>query len=156
MNAGIQAHDDAVKAFQEVKNKNLDFVTYRIDEKFVNVDSQFPSTSEEVSAFNADKKNGREATFATRVYPRLYEEFKKNAKQSRFAVVDWGFTTADGRKSSKLLFIQWCPDSAPVRLKMLTASTAKSFMGVLGLEKKVQANELSDLSYESIQTFAST
>jgi cofilin len=66
--------------------------------------------------------------------------------ECRFAVVDFPFTSADGRPQEKLCFILWNPDNAPVKQKMLYASSKQNLRAMLkGVAKDVQATELSDL-----------
>ena len=65
-----------------------------------------------------------------------YEEFigQLPAKEGRYAVYDFNYTLKDGGERSKLLFIVWAPDSAPIKQKMLYASSKdalkKKFTGI--------------------------
>jgi cofilin len=66
--------------------------------------------------------------------------------EPRYAVVDFPFTSADGRPQEKLIFILWNPDNAPVKQKMLYASSKQNLRAMLkGVTKDVQATDLSDL-----------
>merc|ERR1712194_789849 len=68
-----------------------------------------------------------------------------------YGVVDFTITTKTGAVVDKIIFVHWCPDHAPVKPKMLYASTK----GVLtkcfeGHNKAVQASSKSDLSVEAL------
>jgi hypothetical protein len=39
-------------------------------------------------------------------------------KEPRYVVVDFDFTTKDGRDVEQLIFIFWCPDDAKVKEKV--------------------------------------
>lgn len=44
-------------------------------------------------------------------------------KEGRYAVYDLAYKTDDGRPQNKLVFITWAPDEAPIKEKMMYASS---------------------------------
>jgi cofilin len=85
-----------------------------------------------------------------------FEEFVSHFedKVCRYAIIDWAFTTTDGRPASKIAFISWCPDTSPVRSKMLYAGSAAALTEVLtGVATKITATDRSEIS-EAILTEA--
>lgn len=59
------------------------------------------------------------------------------------------FTTKDGRPTDKLVYVQWNPDSAPIKEKMKYSST-KVLNKFTSTPQKHQANEADDVSYTEI------
>ena len=55
----------------------------------------------------------------------------------RYAAFDVEFTNKDNMKISKLIFIYWCPDGAPIKTKMLFAQGKESFKSALGVTKEI-------------------
>ncbi|KAK0408338.1 hypothetical protein QR680_003894 [Steinernema hermaphroditum] len=94
-------------------------------------------------------------------YSEFVEEIRKtvgDGKECRYAAVDVEIQvqrqgTDSGSKLSKVVFIQYCPDEAPVRRRMLYASSVRALKATLGLESlmQVQASDLSDLDEKSIK-----
>ncbi|CAD5115730.1 DgyrCDS4673 [Dimorphilus gyrociliatus] len=70
----------------------------------------------------------------------------------RYAVVDFHFNKkSDGAKQEKVIFVHWAPDNAPIKRKMLIASSKDALKRKLeGLSLEVQANDMSDLLEEEI------
>ena len=94
-------------------------------------------------------------------YSDFVEEMKKcveGGKECRYAAVDVEVQvqrqgTEGGSKLNKVVFVQFCPDDAPVRRRMLYASSVRALKATLGLESlmQVQASELSDLDEKVIK-----
>ena len=74
-----------------------------------------------------------------------YGEFLAHLPESdcRYAVYDYNFMGRDGQEHSKLCFINWAPDVAKVKSKMMFASTKDFFKGSLeGLSLEFQGSEV--------------
>ncbi|CAJ0588679.1 unnamed protein product [Cylicocyclus nassatus] len=94
-------------------------------------------------------------------YSEFIEEMKKavdGGKECRYAAVDVEVQvqrqgTEGGSKLNKVIFVQYCPDEAPVRRRMLYASSVRALKSTLGLESlmQVQASDLSDLDEKAIK-----
>ena len=68
----------------------------------------------------------------------------------RYCVVDLDYKTDDGRPQDKLLFVNWAPDSAPIKSKMVYASTKESFKrNLVGIAKELQATDMSECDREA-------
>ena len=129
--SGITVTDDVVTAYNELKlqHKNK-YVIFRIsdDNKEVIVE-----------------KYGGAGTYAD-----FTGELK--ATECRYGVVDYEYQTADGRSTSKILFVVWAPDSAPIKSKMLITSTKDAVKKKLvGIGIEVQATDFSELQPESFK-----
>ncbi|EFO87754.1 CRE-UNC-60 protein [Caenorhabditis remanei] len=95
-------------------------------------------------------------------YSEFVEEMKKlveDGKECRYAAVDVEVTVqrqgAEGASTlNKVIFVQYCPDNAPVRRRMLYASSVRALKASLGLESlfQVQASEMSDLDEKSVKS----
>ena len=90
-----------------------------------------------------DKKGGKD---------KSYEDFVEELPEddSRYGLVDLDFETADGRATSKIVFISWNPDTAPVRTKMLYAGSKEALKSVCdGVGIQINATDNSELDLES-------
>ena len=64
---------------------------------------------------------------------------------------DYQFTAPDGHVMNKLVFLNWAPDCARVKSKMMFASTKDFFKGHLdGVSAEFQASDLGDISEEEV------
>jgi len=69
----------------------------------------------------------------------------------RYGVVDVKFDTADGRSTSKLVFVSWVPDTMRVRSKMLYSGSKEYLKSSLeGIGICINCNDYSDIDYESV------
>ncbi|ETN68631.1 Cofilin/tropomyosin-type actin-binding protein [Necator americanus] len=79
-------------------------------------------------------------------YSEFVEEMRKavdGGKECRYAAVDVEVQvqrqgTEGGSKLNKVIFVQYCPDEAPVRRRMLYASSVRALKSTLGLESLMQ------------------
>lgn len=56
--------------------------------------------------------------------------------QYRYGVFDFEFKAHDGRLISKLIFINWTPDSSPIKGRMVYAAAKENFKKILDLNSK--------------------
>merc|ERR1712062_742003 len=110
--SGVAMNDSCLKAYGDMqlhKGTRYRFTQMKIDGKEIVIDKQHPSSG----CSDTD-----------------WEEFRRQLPENegRFVVYDWPRKGAgDGTGTGEvLIFIAWCPDTAPVRAKMLYASTAES------------------------------
>merc|ERR1711870_108065 len=78
----------------------------------------------------------------------IFEEMKGKFpdNEARFAVYDCPIIAKSGAETNKLIFIMWNSDSAPVKSKMLYASSKDALKKKLtGIENEFQATELTDM-----------
>ena len=70
----------------------------------------------------------------------------------RYAVLDVEIDTKSGATANKLIFVAWSDDNAPVRPKMLYASSKDALKKALtGINDEYQATERGDLDFKEIQ-----
>ena len=77
-----------------------------------------------------------------------YDDFLDDLppKDCRYAVYDYTFTAGD-HEAEKLVFIVWCPDTAPVRRKMVVASTKATVKNAFaGVAMELQATDDSEIA----------
>mmetsp|Transcript_2858 Transcript_2858/g.6792 ORF Transcript_2858/g.6792 Transcript_2858/m.6792 type:complete len:163 (-) Transcript_2858:50-538(-) len=152
--SGISVSDSAVDAYNGIKTHKYEFAVFKIGESKEVVEDEklrFPSSEEDVAAFKqAVSDKSRESSFRERVWPKLLDAVESFEKEPRYIVVDFGFRTKDNRDQAVLSLIRWSPDNSGVRARMLYASTANGLSESFeGLAKNIQANDFSDLDYDT-------
>jgi cofilin len=69
----------------------------------------------------------------------------------RYAVYDYDFKADDGTERNKLVFIVWAPDTAPVKRRMLIASTKGNVKNAFaGVAVEVQATDDSEIAESQV------
>ncbi|EIE20340.1 actin depolymerizing protein [Coccomyxa subellipsoidea C-169] len=69
----------------------------------------------------------------------------------RYGVYDHQFKNSEGCIFNKLVFINWAPDAARIKAKMMYASTKDFFKGFLdGLSVELQGSDLGDISEQDV------
>ena len=82
-------------------------------------------------------------------FEELVQRFPIN--KPRFATYDFPFINRAGLEDTRLLFIFWSPDDAPIKLKMLFAGTKNFFRSQLDtLMINIEGSVLKDFSKEKI------
>jgi cofilin len=82
-----------------------------------------------------------------------YEDFVNQLPPNdcRYAIYDFHFDTGKAGQREQLIFIVWCPDTAPVRTKMLYAASKDALKKKLvGINHEIQATEPSDLNQKDV------
>ena len=155
MASGIKPSDEALKQFEALKGQKLDYIIYTIEKNSIGVHKVFPESEDDVKAKEAQKKDGTSfSEFKTRAYDGFQELMQGDmAKTPCFAVMDFRFPSDDGDRT-KVVFMQWCPDKgAPVKAKMLLASSADAFKQKLnGVHAKLQLSSVADFDYDNIKS----
>ena len=84
-----------------------------------------------------------------------YQDFVKAlpAGDCRYAVVNYEYTTESDGKRAKIVFINWAPEGAPIKSKMVYAGTKgdvrKAFVGV---SVEIQGTDLSEVDEQEVLT----
>jgi len=139
MTSGVSVADDCKLKYEEIKkDKKHRYVIYYIkDEKQIEVEHLGP----------------RAAT---------YEDFL-TALQSegplacRYGLFDFEYShqcqgTTEATKKQKLFLMNWCPDTAKTRSKMLNTSSFDALKKVLvGVHKTIQATDPSECCYDAVE-----
>lgn len=82
-----------------------------------------------------------------------YQDFLDALPQNdcRYGVYDYEFVAQDGQTHSKIVFINWAPDTAKVKSKMMYASTKDFFKSRLeGLSVEFQGSDYDEISNEEV------
>ena len=143
MASGVKVDAACKQAYDDLHNKHLHgYIIFRI--------------SDDDTTIIVEKKGEKNSP-----YSEFVEEIGKivgNGKECRYAAVDVEVQvqrqgTDASSKLSKIIFVQFCPDEAPVRRRMLYASSVRALKATLGLESlmQVQASDLSDIDEKAIK-----
>jgi len=84
---------------------------------------------------------------------KTYDDFLEDLppRDVRYAVYDFDFKADDGTDRNRLIFIVWAPDCAPVKRKMLIASTKASVKNAFaGVAVEVQATDDSEITQKAV------
>mmetsp|Transcript_7273 Transcript_7273/g.14950 ORF Transcript_7273/g.14950 Transcript_7273/m.14950 type:complete len:143 (+) Transcript_7273:102-530(+) len=132
MTTGVAVSDEVSTSFQKFKLQQepfkLRYFVYEIKDKKTIV---------------IEKQGAREKT-----YEDLVEELPE--KDSRYVLIDLEFESADGRPTSKLVFISWNPDTASIRSKMLYSGSKEVLKSALnGVGIHINATDYSELDFET-------
>lgn len=82
---------------------------------------------------------------------KTYDDFVEDLPENdcRYGVIDIEFETTDGRPTSKIVFITWNPDTAPVRPKMLYSGSKEALKSALnGVGIHINATDHAELDFE--------
>lgn len=82
-----------------------------------------------------------------------YDEFVQQLpdKICRYAIFDFEYDLADSGQRQQLIFVVWCPDTAPVHAKMLYAASKDAVKKKLvGINHEIQATEHSELNKSEV------
>jgi len=136
--SGVGLTKDVVDTFEELKlGKKLAYVLYRFTD-----DSKQITTEDKVEKV------------ASKTPKEQYEEFieKLPENQCRYVVYDFTYDLPNGEGTrNKILLITWSPDNAPVRNKMLCASSKDALRRSLtGVASEIQGTDYSEIAFEVV------
>lgn len=129
--SGVGLGPNCVSTFEELKlKKTYSFIIFKL--------------SDDKKSIIVDKTSNDES----------YEEFTAALPETdcRYAVYDFKYSlgVAEGDRN-KIVFVTWSPDDAPVRSKMVYASSKDALRRSLnGIGTEVQATDFSEVAYETI------
>ncbi|KAJ1997542.1 cofilin, partial [Coemansia thaxteri] len=148
--SGISVEEQCLTAFSRLKDSHeYKYVLFKIasDNKSIIVDTTssgpYVETPEDV---DAAKKALKEKTEEV-----LYEEFVALLPEDecRYAVYDLAYVK-DGQRN-KILFYAWAPEVAPIRNKMIYASSKDALRKMLvGVAEDIQATDLDEASHDTV------
>merc|ERR1712055_398822 len=139
MASGVAVAQECKNQFDEIKKgkKHRYVIFYIEDEKMIKVESVGDRDASYDSFFNDMTKAGE--------------------GECRYGLMDYEYEfqaqgTGEATTKQKLFLMNWCPDSARIKKKMLYSSSfdaiKKEFVGV---HKYIQANDYSDASQENVE-----
>lgn len=124
--SGIAISDDAVNLYYHMKAKALyRWAMWKVDSAGKNV----------VIATVGDKDS-------------TFDDFLANLPPNdcRYAVYDYPYVNSEGVVYTKIVFLNWAPDTAIIRSKMMYAATKDFFKSCLdGISVEFQASELDEI-----------
>ena len=132
MVSGIKTNEEVLSVYKLLKNdRKLKALTIKInDQTILEVEKQF-----ERKGFN---------------YDDFLNAFPSD--DSRFGVIDFNYTTEDGRPQEKILFILWSPINAKPLKKMKYSTSVNAIVDGLGaIALTIQADSISDITRESLE-----
>lgn len=120
-----------MSAFNDLKlGKKYKFIIFKINEAKTDIVVDETSTSED------------------------YDEFLSKLPENdcKYAIYDFEYELGAGEgKRSKIIFYTWSPDTAPVRSKMVYASSKDALRRALsGIASDIQGTDFSEVAYESV------
>lgn len=91
-----------------------------------------------------------EETSTEQSYDAFLEKLPEN--DCKYAVYDFEYEIGGGEgKRSKIVFYTWSPDTAPIRSKMVYASSKDALRRALnGVSTDIQGTDFSEVAYESV------
>ncbi|ELU07828.1 hypothetical protein CAPTEDRAFT_152337 [Capitella teleta] len=128
--SGVTVDDEVCREFQAIKMKHVySYIQMKI-------------SSEKTIVLDSVQENASFDDFVAQL----------PEKEGRYAVFDFPCKLDTGSDRKYLIFFQWCPDAAPVRTKMLFASSKDALKKKLdGIYMEFQASELGDLKVEDVE-----
>lgn len=129
--SGVSVADESLTAFNDLKlGKKYKYIIYTLNEDKTQI------VVKETSLDND--------------YDSFLEKLPEN--DCLYAVYDFEYEiSASEGKRSKMIFIAWSPDTAPIRSKMVYASSKDALRRALnGISTDIQGTDLSEVSYETV------
>ncbi|KAG7663517.1 COF1 [[Candida] subhashii] len=129
--SGVAVDDECLNVFNELKlGKKYKFIIFTLNETKTKVVVSETSTDTDYEAF--------------------VEKLPEN--DCRYAIYDFEYELGGGEgKRSKIVFYTWSPDNAPVRSKMIFASSKDSLRRALnGVASDIQGTDFSEVEYETV------
>ncbi|KAG0694462.1 actin depolymerizing factor [Suillus ampliporus] len=130
MSSGVIAAPECLQAFQELKmSKSLKYILFKLNDSRTQI--------------IVDKKSANPD----------YDEFLDNlpADGCKWAVYDLHYKLEDGSQRNKLCFYSWSPDNAPIRAKMVHASSKDALRKSLdGINVEIQGTDPTEVAYETV------
>jgi len=159
--SGIAPNAATLALVEELRKNNSKYVfaLFKVEGTEVVPDSEYPKNDEESKEVAALKKSG-DSGFADAFKNNIWKRFLgsvENANGPRFGVTDFAYVTTEGRVVRNLVCVSYCPDKGtPARVKMTFASTKTAFEAKINVGKKYQANDISDLEFDTVLEYIKT
>ncbi|KAG1809281.1 actin depolymerizing factor [Suillus variegatus] len=130
MSSGVTPAPECLQRFEQLKmSKSLKYIFFKLND----------TRTEIVVDKTSDSSN--------------YEEFLDNLPSDgcKWAVYDFDYKLEDGSQRNKLCFFSWSPDNAPIRAKMVHASSKDALRKSLqGISVEIQGTDLTEVAYETV------
>lgn len=131
--SGVGLDKDCVPAFEDLKlgrDKSLKYIIFKLSDDKKSIVVEKKGSESDYDSFLGDLPE----------------------KDCRYAVYDFEYELLTGEgKRQKLCFYTWSPDDAPVRSKMVYASSKDALRRALnGIHADVQGSDFSEVAYETV------
>ncbi|KAG1796946.1 actin depolymerizing factor [Suillus plorans] len=130
MSSGVTPAPECLQRFEQLKmSKSLKYIFFKLND----------TRTEIVVDKTSDSSD--------------YEEFLDNLPSDgcKWAVYDFDYKLEDGSQRNKLCFFSWSPDNAPIRAKMVHASSKDALRKSLqGISVEIQGTDLTEVAYETV------
>lgn len=129
--SGVAVADESLAAFNDLKlGKKYKFIIFALNAEKTKIVVEETSTDVEYDAF--------------------LEKLPEN--ECKYAVYDFEYEIGGGEgKRNKIVFYTWSPDTAPVRSKMVYASSKDALRRALnGISADIQGTDFSEVAYETV------
>lgn len=135
MATGIDVNDNCVSAYHALSKRSHSIVVFKMNPEMtqVVVDKTYPSSR---GNFEAE-----------------WKDFVKHlpADECRYIVADFQWKDTPTVTKSKVIAILYTSDSAPIRQKMVYASSQETVNTKMPVQRSIQATDLDDLDYKSVK-----
>lgn len=131
LTSSVAVADEALTAFEQLKlGKKFKFIIFALNDKKTEI--VVDETSQEGD------------------YDAFLEKLPEN--DCKYAIYDFEYDIGGGEgKRSKIVFFTWSPDTAPIRSKMVYASSKDALRRALnGVAADIQGTDFSEVAYESV------
>ncbi|OVF11290.1 putative cofilin [Clavispora lusitaniae] len=127
----VAVADESLAAFNDLKlGKKFKFIIFALNDKKTEIIVEETSSNEDYDAF--------------------LEKLPEN--ECKYAIYDFEYDIGGGEgKRSKIVFFTWSPDTAPIRSKMVYASSKDALRRSLnGVAADIQGTDFSEVAYETV------
>eukprot|EP00088_Acartia_fossae_P036530 TRINITY_DN37753_c0_g1_i1.p1 TRINITY_DN37753_c0_g1~~TRINITY_DN37753_c0_g1_i1.p1 ORF type:complete len:148 (+),score=32.16 TRINITY_DN37753_c0_g1_i1:176-619(+) len=138
MSSGATVNPECIETFNDLKlRKKYRYIIYKFKDDMTEVVMEKAVAPE--SSASGEKE-----------YEKFVEALPSN--ECRYVIYDLEYDLEGGEgKRNKFFLISWSPDTAPIRQKMLFASTKNALKTSLsGLAIEVQATDVTEVEYEEV------
>uniref|UniRef100_A0A915Q689 ADF-H domain-containing protein n=1 Tax=Setaria digitata TaxID=48799 RepID=A0A915Q689_9BILA len=155
MSSGVLVNSECQTVFQQLsegKHHKLRYIIYKIEDKEVVVEAAV--SPDEIGVTDDDHDENSKTAYEA--FVKDLRERTNGFKDCRYAVFDFKFSCnrpgAGTSKMDKIVFIQLCPDGAPIKKKMVYASSASAIKSSLGTAKilQFQVSDDSEIAHKEL------
>ncbi|EKM51599.1 uncharacterized protein PHACADRAFT_31433 [Phanerochaete carnosa HHB-10118-sp] len=125
MSSGVSVADECITVYQELMRRRHKYVVFGLNAQFTEIVVLKKSEEQDYEVF--------------------LKEFPPD--QCRWAVYDLEYSTDDGGKRNKVVFVYWSPGNSSVKQRMVYSASSNTFKARLGVALEVQGNDEDDLEF---------
>jgi len=130
MSSGVAVNSACIEEFQALKlRKKSKYIIFRVNDEKTEIIVDKTSTVGDYETFLGDLPKDK----------------------CRWAVYDFEFQKEEAGWRSKITFIQWSPDDAKTKDKMVTASSRDALRrSLVGIAVEIQGTDFDEVAYETV------